>query len=130
MSVEQEILENSHVIAVVGLSDMPDRASNQVARYLQANGYKIIPVNPNIKQALDEKAYPDLLSVPEPVDVVNIFRKSEDVPPVVEQAIKIKAKAVWMQLGIVNEEAARRARSAGLKVVMDKCMRQEHFAMK
>jgi predicted CoA-binding protein len=93
---------------------------------MQRNGYRIIPVNPTLEQALGEVVYPDLLSVPGPVDVVQIFRRSEEVPPVVEQAIQIGAKAVWMQEGIINDEAADRARRAGLDVVMDACMRVVH----
>jgi hypothetical protein len=93
---------------------------------MQAAGYRIVPVNPNLDEALGEKAYPDLLSIPEPVDVVVIFRRSEDVPPVVEQAIQIGAKVVWMQLGIINEAAAERARAAGLEVVMDSCIKIDH----
>jgi predicted CoA-binding protein len=122
----RRILETARTIAVVGLSGRPERPAHSVPAYLQAHGYRIIPVNPTLEQALGERAYPDLLSVPEPVDVVEIFRRSEDVPPVVEQAIQIGAKAVWMQEGIVNAEAADRARRAGLEVVMDACMRVAH----
>jgi predicted CoA-binding protein len=93
---------------------------------LQGQGYRIIPVNPTATEILGEKAYPDLESVPEKIDVVQVFRKPEDVPPVVEDAIKVGAKVVWMQEGIVNEEAAQRARQAGLQVVMDACMRATH----
>lgn len=122
MGLEEEILKSSRVVAVVGLSDNPERPSNQVARYLKAQGYKVIPVNPVVKEVLGEIAYSDLGSIPEPVDVVDIFRKSEDVPPIVEEAIKIGAKAVWMQEGVISEVAAQQAREAGLKVVMDRCM--------
>ena len=122
----QRILESAKTIAVVGFSSRPDRPAHSVPAYMQRKGYRIIPVNPNLEQALGETAYPDLLSVPEPVDVVQIFRRSEDVPPVVEQAIQIGAKAVWMQEGIVNEDAADLARRAGLAVVMDTCMRVAH----
>ncbi|MDA1215257.1 MAG: CoA-binding protein [Chloroflexi bacterium] len=123
----QKILQENRVIAVVGLSRKPDRPSHGVARYLQEEGYRIIPVSPNISDTvLGEQTYPDLLSIPEPVDVVDIFRRSEDIPPVVEQAIRIGAKAVWMQLGIINEEAEEMARAAGLDVVMDHCMLVEH----
>ena len=122
----QSILESAQTIAVVGLSSRPERPAHSVPAYMQRKGYRIIPVNPTLEQALGEQAYPDLLSMPEPVDVVQIFRRSEDVPPVVEQAIQIGAKAVWMQEGIVNEEAADRARRAGLAVVMDTCMRVAH----
>lgn len=122
MGLEEEILKSSRVVAVVGLSDNPERPSNQVARYLKAQGYKVVPVNPAVKEVLGEVAYPDLSSIPEPVDVVDIFRKSEDVPPIVEEAIKIGAKVVWMQEGVISEVAAQQAREAGLKVVMDRCM--------
>jgi uncharacterized protein len=122
-----EILEKSRVIAVVGLSRKPDRPSHGVARYLQEVGYRIIPVNPNLTgMVMGEQAYPDLLSIPEPVDLVDIFRRAEDVSPVVEEAIRIGARTVWMQLGITNEEAAEKAREAGLQVVMDRCTLVEH----
>ncbi len=130
MTPEEEILKSIRVVAMVGASDNRDRPSNEVFRYLRANGYRVIPVNPALKDLLGEKAYPDLNSIPEPVDVVDIFRKAEDVPAIVEAAIKIGAKVVWMQEDIVNEAAARRAREAGLKVVMNKCMRKQHLAMK
>ena len=126
MNTVRDILENSKVIAVVGLSPKPHRDSHEVAKYLQGQGYRIVPVYPRADTILGEKVYPDLASIPEKVDVVDIFRRSEDVPPVVEQAIDIGAKAVWMQLGIVNEEAAAKAREAGLGVVMDRCMLVEH----
>jgi predicted CoA-binding protein/signal transduction histidine kinase len=122
----RRILESARTIAVVGFSSRPERPAYSVPAYLQRKGYRIFPVNPNLEQALGETAYPDLLSVPEPVDVVEIFRRSEDVLPVVEQAIQIGAKAVWMQEGIINEDAADRARRAGLAVVMDTCMRVAH----
>jgi len=121
-----QILATSKTIAVVGLSDKPDRLSNQIAAYLKQHGYRIIPVNPTITAALGETAYPSLREIPERVDVVQIFRKPDDVPPVVEDAIAIGAKVVWMQPGIVNEEAATRAKAAGLKVLMDICMRATH----
>jgi len=126
MNIEAEILNSSRVVAIVGLSPKPDRPSHIVAGYLKEKGYKIIPVNPGIKQILGESCYPDLVSIPEPVDVVDIFRRSEEVPAIVDEAIKIGAKAVWMQEGVVNEEAASRAREGGLLVVMNKCMRKEH----
>lgn len=126
MSLEADILRDYHTIAVVGLSSKDDRPSYGVAQYLQRQGYRIIPINPNESEVLGETAYPDLLSVPEPVEVVEIFRRSEYVPEVVEQAIAIGAKAVWMQDGIINEDAARRARAAGLQVVMDNCMARRH----
>ncbi len=120
MSTEQEILKSSRVVAVVGLSPNPDRPSYRVASYLKEHGYKIIPVNPQVTEVLGEKAYPNLSSIPEAVDVVDIFRRSEEVPTIVEEAIKIKAKAVWMQEGITNEFAATSAQQAGLRVVMDR----------
>nr|MBC7244228.1 CoA-binding protein [Chloroflexota bacterium] len=120
-----KILQDSRTIAVVGLSSDPERPSYEVARYLQQHGYRIIPVNPNESEVLGERAYPDLLSIPEPIDVVDIFRRSEAVPPIVEQAIQIGAKVVWMQKGVRNEEAAAQAQKAGLLVVMDHCMMAE-----
>src|SRR5512136_1020664 len=126
MSVEAEILNFSRVVAIVGLSASPDRPSYKVASYLREQGYRIIPVNPTEKEILGGLCYPNLASIPESVDVVDIFRRSEEVPPIVEEAIKIGAKAVWMQEGVINEEAAARAKEAGLMVVMDKCMRKEH----
>lgn len=126
----QRILKTTKTIAVVGLSDKPDRDSYQIASYLQQQGYKIIPVNPRIKEVLGEKAYPSLRDVPEPIDVVDIFRRSEDVPPIVDDAIAIGAKVIWMQAGIVNEEAAARAEAAGLAVIMDACMRSAHRTLR
>ena len=127
--MEKEILASSRVIAVVGLSSNPERPSYLVASYLKENGYKIIPVNPNENDILGEKSYPDIASIPQPVDVVDIFRRPEDVPAIVEGAIGIGAKAVWMQEGVVNEEAAAMAKRAGLKVVMDRCMKKEHLKL-
>ncbi len=125
-SIENRILREFRNIAVVGLSANSERPSYRVASYLAEQGYNIIPVNPNTQEVLDKTSYPDLGSIPEKVDVVEVFRRPEDVMPVVEEAIKIGVKAVWMQEGIVNEEAAARARGAGLLVVMDKCMLKEH----
>ncbi len=130
MTTIEEVLANSKVIAVVGLSDRPERPSHGVARYLQQSGYRIIPVNPKLTgPVLGEEPYPDLDSVREKVDLVDIFRRPIDVPPVVEAAIRIGAPAIWMQLGIVHEEAAQRARNAGLAVVMDRCTAIEHRAL-
>ena len=126
----QRILETTKTIAVVGLSDKPDRDSYQVAAYLQQQGYRIIPVNPRAKEVLGEKAYASLRDVPEPVEVVQIFRRSEEVLPIVEDAIAVGAKVIWMQSGIVNEEAAARAEAAGLKVIMDACMRSAHRTLR
>lgn len=122
----QEILEQSKTVAVVGLSGKPTRPSYQVAEYLQENGYKIIPVNPNESQILGEPCYPDLLSVPDQVDVVQVFRTPAAVPELVEQAIKKKAKVIWMQPGAENYDAADQAESAGLKAVVGMCMRVQH----
>ena len=126
MSVEEKILNSSRTVAVVGLSSKPDRPSYRVASYLKEQGYQIIPVNPAEKEILGETCYPDLASVPTSVDVVDIFRRAEDLPPIVEETIRIGAKAVWMQEGVINEEAANRAGEAGLMVVMNKCMLKEH----
>lgn len=126
----ERILTTSKTLAVVGLSDKPDRDSHQIAGYLQQAGYRIIPVNPRIVEALGEKAYPSLRDIPERVDVVQIFRRSEEVPPVVDEAIAIGAKVIWMQSGIVHEEAAARAEAAGVTVVMDACMRSAHRALR
>lgn len=126
-STEQQILASSRVVAMVGLSANPERPSNGVARYLMGKGYQVIPVNPNEKEILGETCYPDLASIPEPVDVVDVFRKSEDVLPIAEEAVRIGAKALWMQEGVKNRQAAALARQAGLKVVMDKCMRKRHI---
>jgi hypothetical protein len=122
----KDILVSAKTIASVGLSSNPGKESFWIVKYLQDQGYRIIPVNPTVEEILGEKAYPDLESVPEQIDVVQVFRKPEDVPPVVDSAIKAGAKVVWMQEGIVNEEAAQKAREAGLQVVMDACMRVTH----
>ncbi|UCH60457.1 MAG: CoA-binding protein [Anaerolineales bacterium] len=121
-----DILRNCQTLAVVGLSSHKDRAGYYVPAYMQSKGYRIIPVNPHLSQALGERAFPDLHSVPELVDLVLIFRRSEAVPPFVEHAIQIGAKAIWMQLGIVNPPAAQAAQQAGLKVVMNACIMVEH----
>jgi predicted CoA-binding protein len=126
MSAEEKVLNFSRVVAMVGLSSKHDRPSYKVASYLKEQGYRVIPVNPTEKEILGELCYPDLASIPEPVDVVDVFRRSEEVPPIVEETIRMGARAVWMQEGVINEEAAARAREAGLTVVMDKCMRKEH----
>jgi hypothetical protein len=121
-----DILRSAHTIAVVGLSGKRFRPSFGVAEYLQRAGYRIIPVNPRETEVLGEKAYPDLDSVPDPIDIVDIFRRSEHVPAVVEAAVRKGAQAVWMQEGVVHEDAARRAEAAGLAVVMDRCILKEH----
>jgi predicted CoA-binding protein len=122
------ILKNCKTIAVVGLSHKPHRASFDVARYMQGSGYRIIPVNPNETQVLGEKAYATLLDAAahEKIDLVNCFRNSEDIPPIVDEAIAIGAKAVWMQLGIANAGAAAKAEAAGLLVVQDHCIKIDH----
>ncbi len=120
------ILENSKTLAVVGLSSKPTRPSHGVAAYMQKHGYRIIPVNPHEESVLGEKAYAAVDQVPEAVDVVVVFRRPECVPEVVEDAIRKRAKVVWMQEGVVNEDAARRAREAGLEVVQDRCILKEH----
>ena len=122
------ILNDCRTIAVVGLSPKPDRASFDVSRYMQAAGYRIIPVNPNATEVLGEKAYPTLqeAALHEKIDLVNCFRNSEDIPPIVDDAIAIGAKAVWMQLGIVHAAAAAKAEAAGLLVVQDRCLKIDH----
>ena len=130
MGIEAEILESSRVVAIVGLSADPERPSHRVASYLKQHGYRIIPVNPTLKEVLLETSFPSLAGISEPVDVVDIFRRSEDVMPIVEEAIKIGAKVIWMQEGIISREAAAKAEKAGLKVVMDKCMRKELMKIK
>ena len=123
-----DLLRHAKTIAVVGLSDSPLRPSHGVSAYMQTQGYRIIPVNPEIKGALGEKAFASLLDVNEPIDIVNIFRRPEFVPAVVEQAIQLRVPAIWMQEGVVHPEAAERARRAGIFVVMDLCILQEHRA--
>ncbi|TEU17594.1 MAG: CoA-binding protein [Anaerolineales bacterium] len=123
----KSILEESKTVAVVGLSPREERDSHRVAKYLQSRGYRIIPVNPNADEILGERSYPDLASIPEPIDVVDVFRRSEAVPEIVKEAIKVGARTVWMQEGVIHKEAAARAREAGLQVVMDRCMMVEHW---
>jgi predicted CoA-binding protein len=125
-NVIEKILRETKTIAVVGFSSRPTRAGYYVPAYLQNQGYLIIPVNPNIDQALGERAYPTLEAIPEPLDLVLLFQRSENVPPFVDQAISIGAKAVWMQSGISNEAAAAEAKAAGLDVVQNRCMMVEH----
>jgi predicted CoA-binding protein len=126
MSRISEILHTSRTIAVVGLSGKRYRPSYGVAEYLKRVGYRIIPVNPMETEVLGERAYPDLESIPEPVDLVDIFRRPEFVPDIVEAAIRIGAKAVWMQEGVIHEAAAARAEAAGLAVVVDRCILKDH----
>lgn len=122
-----DLLRNAKTIAVVGLSDKPMRPSYGVSQYMQRTGYRIIPVNPNCdKEVLGEKAYCRLEDIPEPVDIVNVFRRSEYVPEIVDSAIRIGAKGVWMQEGVEHAAAAEKARAAGLEVVQDRCILKEH----
>ncbi len=126
VSIEAEVLRKYRTVAVVGISSREDRPSYRVARYLKEQGYRIIPVNPRETEVLGERCYPDLCSVPEAVEVVDVFRRARLAPRVVAEALYVGAKVVWMQEGIVHEAAARRARAAGLAVVMDRCMMAEH----
>ena len=123
-----DLLRSSHNIAVVGLSANPLRPSHGVSAYMQSQGYRIIPVNPEVDEVLGEKAYASLLDIPDPIDIVDIFRRSEFVPEIVDQAIQCKARAIWMQEGVVHEPAAEKARKAGLFVIMDSCILLEHRA--
>jgi predicted CoA-binding protein len=125
----RELYKSIHTIASVGISSNTEKPSFAITLYLKEHGYRILPVNPTAKEVHGEKAYPDLLAIPDKVDVVQLFRRAEDVPPFVEQAIQIGAKVVWMQEGISNPEAAQRAETAGLQVVMDRCMRAEHMRL-
>ena len=123
-----EVLKRAKTIAVVGLSCNPLRPSHGVSAYMQTHGYRIIPVNPQVKECLGEKAYPSLLEVPAKIDIVNIFRRPEFVPEVVDQAIQLRVPAIWMQEDVVHQEAAEKARAAGIFVVMDCCILKEHRA--
>ncbi len=122
----RRILADTRVIAVVGLSANWHRPSNFAAKYMQEHGYRVIPVNPGYTEVLGEHCYPSLADIPEPVDMVDCFRASSEIPPIAEAAIAIKAKVLWMQLGVVSLEAARLARAAGLEVVMNRCVKIEH----
>jgi predicted CoA-binding protein len=126
MGTCEELLSSCHTIAVVGLSGKKYRPSYGVSEYMQRAGYRIIPVNPNETEVLGEKAYPDVQSIPEKVDIVDIFRKAEFVPEIVDEAIHVGARAIWMQEGIVNEAAAEKARGAGIAVFMDRCILKDH----
>jgi uncharacterized protein len=123
-----DLLKRSKTIAVVGLSNSPLRPSHGVSAYMQMNGYRIIPVNPKIKEALGENAYATLLDVPQKIDIVNVFRRPEFVEEVVDQAIRLKVPAIWMQEEVINEKAADKARQAGIFVIMDSCILKEHKA--
>lgn len=122
----KSLLESTRTIAVVGLSEKPDRPSHHVSAYMQMHGYRIIPVNPAVTSVLGERSYPTLRDIPEPVDMVDVFRRSEAVPAIVEEAISIGAKSLWLQEGVIHEEAAAQAHDAGLQVVMDRCVLKEH----
>jgi predicted CoA-binding protein len=122
----KQILTSIRTVASVGVSSNDEKPSYWIFNYLKEHGYRMIPVNPTATEILGQKVYPDLASIPEKVDVVQVFRKPEDVPPVVEQAIKIGAKIVWMQEEVINEEAAQKAEAAGLRVVMNRCMMKTH----
>ena len=128
----REALGNARTIAVVGLSDKPERDSNEVARYLQSQGYRVVPVNPMLTEALGEKAYPSLSAIPRdvPIDIVDVFRRSDQVPPVVDEAIARGDKVVWMQLGVENAAAAAKARAAGLTVFENLCIMVQHRRLK
>ena len=123
-----ELLRKAKTIAVVGLSDSPLRASHGVSAYMQSQGYRIVPVNPAVDNVLGEDSYSSLLDVKEKIDIVNIFRRSEFVPDVVDQAIQLKVPAIWMQEGVIHEAAAEKARQAGILVIMDRCILKEHRA--
>ena len=123
-----DLLRRARTIAVVGLSNSPLRPSHGVAAYMQTHGYHIIPVNPNVQEALGEKSYPSLLEVPQKIDVVNVFRRSEYVSEIVDHAIQLKVPAVWLQEDVIDEAAAQKARQAGIFVVMDRCILKEHRA--
>jgi uncharacterized protein len=121
-----EILKRANTVAVVGISEKEDRDSHKVAKYLKDHGYKIIPVNPKLKEVLGEPCYPDLKSVPMHIDIVDIFRSTDAIPGIVDEAIAAGAGSVWMQLGLIHDEAAEKARKAGLQVVMNRCTKIEH----
>ncbi|RME48154.1 MAG: CoA-binding protein [Deltaproteobacteria bacterium] len=122
-------LERYRKIAIVGVSDKPERPSHDVARFLQERGYRIYPVNPRLEEVLGEKCYPSLLDLPEPVEIVDVFRRPEAIMPVAEAAIEIGARLFWMQLGIRNEAAARKLSEAGIDVVMDRCIKIERMKL-
>jgi predicted CoA-binding protein len=130
MDEVEEILKGFNIVAIVGMSSEPDRPSFRVGSYLKEHGYRIIPVNPSVTSVLGEICYPTLTSIPGEVEIVDVFRDSEALPPIAEEAIAIGARVLWMQEGVINEIAAARAREAGLLVVMDKCMRKEHLKLK
>lgn len=122
----QKLLANAKVIAVVGYSDKPYRTSHRIGQYLRSAGYKVYPVNPTIAEIDGEPSYPDLAAIPDPIDIVDVFRRSEYLSAIVDEAIAVGAKAIWAQLGVVDHNAAQRAEAAGLKVVMDRCIMVDH----
>jgi uncharacterized protein len=124
-----EILRPPKTIAVVGISDKPERESYAVAEYIQDQSYRVVPVNPMVERVLDRPCYPSLRDIPEQIDIVDIFRRPDAVPEIVDQAIEIGAKVVWMQLGVVHEAAAEKAQQAGVKVIMDRCIKREHLRL-
>ncbi|MFS1513326.1 CoA-binding protein [Chengkuizengella sp. SCS-71B] len=121
----KEILKQAETIAVVGLSDKPDRTSHMVSAAMQKRGYTIIPVNPNAEEILGQKSYKNLSDIPQSIDIVNVFRRSEYTPPIAKEAVKVGAKVLWLQLGIENEESAQIAKDGGLEVIMDRCIKVE-----
>lgn len=125
----RELLTTSHTVAMVGLSASPERDSHRVAAYLKEHGYRVIPVNPAVGEVLGEKAYASLRDIPESVDIVDVFRRPEDAPAVVEEALALKPRAVWLQLGVVSEAAAALAAAAGTPLVMDRCLKGEHVRL-
>ena len=126
----KQLMTNASTIAVVGASSKPDRSSYGIMRKLQSVGYRVIPVNPNETEVLGERAYASLSEIPVPVDIVDVFRRSEYTPPIADEAVKIGAKALWLQMGIENEDAARRAKAGGLTVVMDSCLGTMHAVLR
>lgn len=128
-NVISEIIRSAKVIAVVGLSPKPDRPSHEVAAYLKAHGYQVVPVNPTETEILGEKSYPSLSDIPFAVDIVDVFRQPDAVPTIAEEAVKIGAKALWLQLGVISQEGAATAERGGLKVVMDRCLLVDHMAL-
>lgn len=126
----KDLISNAKTIAIVGISDKPERDSYKVCKYLQEAGFTIYPINPMIDEVLGLKAYPSLLDLPEHIDIVDIFRKPEAVLPIVQESIRINAQSVWLQEGVIHEAAAQAARKAGLKVVMDLCIKKEHERLK
>jgi predicted CoA-binding protein len=130
MDQVEEILRSFDIVAIVGMSSEPDRPSFRVGSYLKEHGYRIIPVNPSLTSVLGEICYPSLTAIPGEVQIVDVFRQGEALPPIAEEAIAMGASVLWMQEGVINEIAAARAREAGLLVVMDRCMRKEHIKLK